>query len=197
MKKTISLALALLLCVAALPLHAAETVSLPALGVYLSPEPGQTLTVSEPDADAAENAPYAVLTDGDGNRMNLWHIDNPDWVELDLTKLDAAGQASIADYLVYGPDYLRLGEDGVAKPDTTLLTMGDFPFLGISYMAEEETRVDCLFVALPEAALFCTFDREDGEPIDADSANALMMSLYSLSTTEEDSVAFTEDENNA
>lgn len=195
MKKTISLALVLLLSAAALPVFAAEAVALPALGVYLSPEPGQALTLSEPEADnAEEDAPYAVLTDGAGNRMDLWRIDNPDWAGLDLSQLSAADQLTIADYVVYGPDYLRLGDDDVARPDTTLLSMGEFPFLGISYLNEDEEQVDCLFAVLPEGALYCTFAREDGEPIDANQANALMTALYSLSATEEGSVPFTEDD---
>lgn len=198
MKKTISLALALLLCAAALPLLAAETVSLPELGVYLSPEPGQTLVIPEQDPDDTEESPpYAVLTDGEGNRMDLWRLENPDWAELDLTTLRAAEQADIADSLIYGPGYIRLGEDGVPEPDVTLLTLGEFPFLGISYPDVEERQMVCLFAVLPKGQLYCTFVQEDGGPVDADDANALMTSLYSLSATEEGSVPYTEDKSGA
>lgn len=193
MKKLLSLTLALLLCLPAL-LGLAEAISLPALGAYITPEPGQTLTLFEYDeASAEEEVFYAMLTDEENNRMDLHLIKNPDWAGLNLTEASPSELADIADYVVFGADYLRLGDDGVPLPDVALLTFGDFPFLGISYSDEVADNVG-LFTILPEAALFCTFATEDSEPLDADTANELMMALYSLSTTEEGSVPFTETE---
>lgn len=187
MKKMTSLVLVLLLFLPPLFALAADAVSLPELGVTLTPESGQALTVNEPPAgdEAEAELLYAVLSDGEGNRMNLWRIVNPAWEGLDLLQTNAAAQADIADTLVYGADYLRLGDDGVPQPEVALLVIGSFPLLGITYLDEAEEQVACLFAVLPNASLYCTFDREDGEPVDADSANALIEPLYSLSPIEE------------